>query len=190
MTIDTHTAHFHIRTVTAADKDIYMPLRAETSDISATCGITPEYMETMWKSVINSENEIDMVVFKGDTFVAICNFQDFAGDHVEIGYDVVKEYRRQGIGKTLAADLVSIAHRTFPDKEVLISVREENIPSWHIAERCGGVLIRREPTPEAAITQRMLEEYGTGNAFSEEELAGMRDLVEQGKEGIRVYRML
>ena len=60
--------------------------------------------------------------------------------------------------------------------------------SWHIAEKCG-VLIRREPTPEAAITQKMLDEYRSGNAFSKE-LAGMRVLLEQGMEGVRVYRML
>lgn len=189
MQIDEHTPHFHIRSVTVADKDLYMPLRAETSDVTAAYGITQEYMDTRWRSVLNSEDEICMVVFREDDFVAICSFQDFSGDHIELGYDVVAELRGRGIGTALAADLTGLAHEYFPGKDVIIFAREENVASWKIAERCGGVLIRREPTPEAAMTRRMLDEYGSGTAFTKEELAGMRKLVEDGKEAVRVYCM-
>ena len=141
-------------------------------------------LDGRWKSVLKGSDEICMVVFQNDIFVAICSFQDFTGDHVELGYDVMKECRGQGIGSKLVADLISLAHRHFPDKDVVISAREENIASWKIAEKYGGILIRREPTPEAAMTQRMLDEYESGDMFSAIELRWMRKLVEDGEYGV------
>ena len=113
------------------------------------------------------------------------------GDHVDLGYDIRKEKRGQGIGTMLASDLIVLAHKYFPDKDVIIRVREDNAVSQHVAEKCGGLLIGYEAPFEIKYTQSVLEKYGDENnsPFSSEELAQMRAIVEQRKQEVRIYKM-
>ena len=97
----------------------------------------------------------------------------------------------EGIGTMLASDLIVLAHKYFPDKDVIIRVRENNTVSQHVAEKCGGLLIGYEAPPEIKYTQSVLEKYGDENnsPFSSEELAQMRAMVEQRKQEVRIYKM-
>ncbi len=202
MKIDEYTEHFHIRTITQDDKEIFMSVREETSDFSKAYEMLPDFSDYSWKKRLDSSDEISMVVFchnntqnTPEEFVAICNFEDFSGDHVDLGYDVRKEKRCQGIGTKLAADLIALAHKYFPEKEVIIRVREKNIASQKVAEKCGGQLIGCEAPPEIKFTQSILEKYGGGSgdgnegSISNEELVAMRDIVEKRKQEVRIYRM-
>ncbi len=198
MRIDEYTEHFHIRTITQDDKERFMSVRIETSDFSKAYEELQGFPDFRWQSLLNSSDEIGMVVFSRNNadvtteeFVAICNFEDFAGDHVDLGYDIRKEKRGQGIGTMLASDLIVLAHKYFPDKDVIIRVRENNAVSQHVAEKCGGLLIGYEAPPEIKYTQSVLEKYGDENnsPFSSEELAQMRAIVEQRKQEVRIYKM-
>ena len=95
MNIDVHTINFHIRTVLPSDKDPFMSLRVKTSDIAKAYEMYPEFLEYNWRKILEAEDEISLMVFREEdgVFVAICNFQDFLNDHVEIGYDVERKYR-------------------------------------------------------------------------------------------------
>lgn len=99
----------------------------------------PEFREHEWQNVLKAEDEVSMMVFQKEdgVFVAICNFQDFQGDHVDIGYDVEEEYRGKGIGTSLVIDLVSLAHLKFPGKEVIARIRVNNSVSRRVAEKAG-----------------------------------------------------
>ena len=157
----------------------------------------PEFREHEWQNVLKAEDEVSMMVFQKEdgVFVAICNFQDFQGDHVDIGYDVEEEYRGKGIGTSLVIDLVSLAHLKFPGKEVIARIRVNNSVSRRVAEKAGGVMVRYEPTPEAKLFVESLKKYGdgkpdeNGHYASEKEISAWKRVVDEGKEGIRVYKM-
>ena len=197
MHIDIQTDHFHIRTVLPSDKDAYMSLRIKTSDVEKAYDLFPDFLEYTWEKVLKNKDEISMMVFQKEdnAFVAICNFQDFQDDHVEIGYDVKSEYRGKGIGTKLVIDLVALAHTTFPGKEVITRIRDENRASCRVAEKAGGILIRREPTPEAKLIADVLEKYSVGKldklgfSASEDQIMTWEKEKEDGKDKIRVYRM-
>lgn len=197
MIIDTHTLHFHIRTVRSSDKDDFMALRRETSDMSRAYDLYPEYLDQDWGQVLKDEQEINMMAFRNNVFVGICSFQftDRDQDSVDIGYNIAKAYRNKGIGTKLASDMVSLAHKEFPGRDVLIRTRAKNKASQRVAEKCGGVLIGKEPTPEAKIFQDSLSKYGDGQTdehgdrMGEDQIKKLRQVVEEGKEGVWVYRM-
>ena len=197
MNIDIHTPSFHIRTIQSSDKDIFMGLHSETSVVAKAYKLYPEFAEYSWQTMLADENEIDMVVFqeKDGIFVAICSFQLSQANHVELGYDVVKEYRGLGIGTKLLGDLTALAHTTFPGKDVLVRIRSSNAASQRVAEKCGGQFLKTEPTPEAAIMQKELEKYdhGTGcehsKGLTEQDIIFMKSVIEQGKNGVRIYKL-
>ena len=194
MTIDTYTTNFHIRKIIPTDKDFYMSLRQEASDLKNAYEEFPQFLDSYWEALLKGENEICMVAFTLDTpkiCIAICNYQFLEEGHVDIGYDVLEEYRGRGGGTKLAADLVTLAHQYFPKKKVFIRTRAYNKASQRVAEKCGGTLIGKEPTPEVKITMEMLEKYGeSGNkSLSLDEIANMKDIIEQGREGVFVFQM-
>ena len=197
MNIDIHTATFHIRTIQSSDKDIFMGLRGETSDVAKAYQLYPGFAEYSWQATLADENEIDMVVFqeKDDAFVAICSFQLSHANHVELGYDVMKEYRGRGIGTKLLGDLTALAHMTFPDKDALVRIRTNNIASQRVAEKCGGKFLKTEPTPEAVAMQRELERYNHraecehSTVLTEQDIISMKSIVERGREGVRIYKL-
>ncbi len=111
-----------------------------------------------------------------------------SGPSVYLGYDVVKGHRGQGLGSRVVKALIQLAHELFPDKEILIRIRQENIASRRVAEKNGARLIRRENTPEAQLYQRYVDKYLNepgGGGVSISELIGS---AERGKGAILVYK--
>ena len=193
MQIDTTTEHFHIRSITAYDKEGFMKIRRETSEVASSYELFPEFLDCSWNATLNDETEISMVVFQGEELVAICCFQDYSGDSVDIGYDVDGAHRGKGIGTLLAGDLVTLAHQVFPNKKVYIRIREQNKASQRVAEKCGGKMIGYEPTPEAKLLKEMLGKFSksskSGDLITEEEKIAAEKIIESGVKGIRVYLM-
>ena len=188
MKIDYREENYHIRTVTEEDKENFMSIRRETSDLSHAYDTVPGFLDQAWGFVLNGYDEISMVAFRNDCFVAICTFHDFQGSHVQLGYDVARQLRRQGIGTELVGHLINIAHCYFPDKAVQIRVRKDNTASYRVAEKCGGVIVGFESTPEGRLATELLDKYErTGETG--EEVDAVRKRAEEGMQGIAVFMM-
>lgn len=197
MNIDVHTENFHIRTVVPDDKSRFMGVRSVTSDMAKAYEQYPDFLDYNWEILLKDKNEISMVAFReiDGKFVATCSFQDFQGKSVDIGYDVVKEFRGQGIGTALVKDITALAHGRFPGKDVLIRVRKENTASRRVAEKCGGVFIGTEQTPEARIMMEKIPRFSSGGngkdgyAATDQIIKHMQEIAERGKEGVLIYRL-
>jgi len=188
MEIDYREQNYHIRTVTEEDKESFMSIRRETSDLSYAYDTVPGFLDQAWGFVLNGYDEISMVVFRNDCFVAICTFHDFQENHVQLGYYVANQFRGQRIGTELVGHLINIAHHYFSDKAVQIRVRKDNIASYRVAEKCGGVIIGFESTPEGRLARELLDKYErkgeTGDAVD-----AARKKAEEGMQGIAVFKM-
>ena len=91
--------------------------------------------------------------------------------------------------------MIEFSHQHYPLKDVVIRTRAENKASQRVAEKCGGVLYAKEPSPEAKFTMSMLEKYGhgeqdsAGDRLTTEMIEQMEEIVEAGREAVLVYRM-
>ena len=188
MEIDYREQNYHIRAVTEEDKENFMSIRRETSDLSHAYDTVPGFLGQAWGFVLNGYDEVSMVAFRNDCFVAICTFHDFQESHVQLGYDVSRQLRGQGIGTELVGHLINIAHHTFPDKAVQIRVRKDNIASYRVAEKCGGVIIGFESTPEGRLARELLDKY-EHKGETGEEVDAVRRRAEEGMQGIVVFEM-
>ena len=188
MDIEYREQNYHIRTVIEEDKENFMSIRRETSDLSHAYDTIPGFLDQAWGFVLNGYDEVSMVAFRNGCFVAICTFHDFQGDHVQIGYDVARQLRGQGIGTELAGHLINAAHRVFPDKEVLIRVRKDNVASYRVAEKNGGVIIGFESTPEGRLAAELLQKYERKGETGEE-VDAVRKRADEGMQGTAVFKM-
>lgn len=119
-----------------------------------------------------------------ELFVATGSFQRLQESTLELGYDVVKEYRGRGIGSKIVSVLIEIAHATFPEREMFIKVRENNRASRRVAEKCGGVLIGFVDAPEVETLQSII-----GKSDNPSNAAKAKEIIEQGKNSVYVYKV-
>ena len=191
--IDFETNRLHIRSVMEADKDDYMALRVNNSNISEAYSIMPDFTDYEWDGELNGDEDIYLSVFlKSDgTFVASASVQNYQEESVEIGYDVKEESRNVGIATEIVKGLLAEVHSLFPKSRVIIRADYENDASKRVAEKCGGVLIRREDSFACrmfSMTQKALETEGDDFEQSEK-YADMRALMEKGKDAVCVYEL-
>ena len=191
--IDFETERLHIRSVIEADKNEYMALRVNNSNISKAYSIMPDFTDYEWDGELNGEEDIHLSVFlKLDgIFVASASVQNYQEETVEIGYDVKEESRNAGIATEIVKGLLAEVHRLFPKSKVIIRADYENDASKRVAEKCGGVLIRREDSLACrmfSITKNALEAEGKDFEQSEQ-YADMRALMEKGKDAVCVYEL-
>ena len=62
--IDVHKNGFHFRTINSQDKELFMAIRAETSDVSAFYKAYPGFLDYNWDMILKDENELNMMVFQ------------------------------------------------------------------------------------------------------------------------------
>ena len=87
--------------------------------------------------------------------------------------------------------LLAEVHSLFPKANVIIRADYENDASKRVAEKCGGVLIRREDSFACrmfSITKEALETEGKDFEQSEQ-YADMRELMGKGKDAVCVYKL-
>ena len=184
--IDVHKNGFHFRSIKSQDKELFMSIRSETSDVSAFYEAYPGFLDYNWDMILKDENELSMMVFQesDELFVATCSFQRLQESTLELGYDVVKEYRGRGIGSKIVSILIEIAHATFLEREIFIKVRENNMASRRVAEKCGGVLIGFADAPEVETLQNIIDK--SDNPLN---VAKANEIIEQGKNSVYVYKV-
>lgn len=184
--IDAHKNGFHFRAIKSQDKELFMAMRSETSDVSAFYKAYPGFLDYNWDMILKDENELHMMVFQesDELFVATCSFQRLQESTLELGYDVVKEYRGRGIGSKIVAALIEIAHATFPEREIYIKVRENNMSSRRVAEKCGGELVGFVDAPEVETLQNIIDKSDNPSSITK-----AKEIIEQGKNSVYVYKI-
>lgn len=189
--VDESVGGFHFRSIESGDKPLFMSVRRETSDMAIAYKQFPDFIDFSWEQTLNNPDERSMMVFSepDQKFVAICSFQGVRSESVDLGYDVVAESRGLGIGTKVVKALVRLAHVHFPDKMILIKVRETNIASQRVAEKCGGEYIGTTDTPEAIALQRLLDKTVAAGVSSGEDTEALEDTIKRGKGAIRIYRV-
>lgn len=118
-----------IRSVTQADKELVMGLRAQVSDIAAAYKGEPDFVDYSWEQDLTSTTEKLLLAFNGTTFIGMGTLQNLDGSYVEIGVDIVPEYQHQGLGTTLTALLLDYCREHYPDREIRMRARKENTAS-------------------------------------------------------------
>lgn len=191
--IDFETDRLHIRSVIEADKDDYMSLRVKNSSISKAYSIMPDFTDYEWDGELNGEDDIHVSVFlkPEGVFVASASIQNYKEKTIELGYDVKEDYRNEGIATELIKGLLSEVHRLFAEAQVIIRTDHENDASRRVAEKCGGVLIRREDSFACkmfSITKEALEKSGKDFEQSDN-YDDMKELMVRGKDSVCVYEL-
>ena len=125
MIIDTHTRHFHIRTVTPDDKEIYMPLRIETSDVEKAYGTDYVYHDDITKEPLYSYTSEDIqgmmrvtitshihYFTETDNSITFC-FNENNEASIPAERNATTKPWHERAGPPLVRDMVSITCRTF-----------------------------------------------------------------------------
>ena len=192
--INFETDRMYARSVVETDRDIIMALRMDVSDLSTLYKRREDLQEIEWDDTLNSDNNISLAVFlkKDDSFVACSSFQGFRNDTIELGCDVVKEYRNQGLATELTMGMILTAESLFSAKSIIIKTSKENEASKRVAEKCGGVLIGTEPSWFAQGLERLMKSLGETDypdeAWAKEKEEAL-EIIESGKDGVYIYKI-
>lgn len=116
-------------------------------------------------------------------FVASASIQNFDEDVVELGYDVVAEYRNPGIATELVRAFIVESHSLFNESKVVIRVNNDNEASKRVAEKCGGKFYRNDDFPLYKAISELAETLG------EKADPSIREAVENDKDTVILYEM-
>ena len=177
---------FRFRRVEPRDKDLFMAVRSETSDVSEFYRRHPDYVDDSWDLILKDENELSMVVFQqpDNLFVGTCSFQGVQKENLELGYDIAKDLQGKGIGSKMVGALFKAAHKLFPEREIYVRIRKENAASRRVAEKNGAEFIRLDDPPEVATLQKLLDQNDDLPSA-----AAARETIEQSRNTVRLYKV-
>lgn len=183
--IHIETERLIIKTLCEEDRLAYMSLRKQSSDIAVAYEMFPEFNNYEWEAELNSEVDIYLSVFRkvDGIFVASASIQDFNEEVVELGYDVVNEYRNQGIATEIVIALVAEAHRLFNESKVVIRVNNDNDASKRVVEKCGGKFYKSDDGILCKTISKLAE--STGREID----PSIREAGENGKDSVSIYEM-
>ena len=188
------TDHLYVRSIQEKDKEYYMTLRRDTSSIAQAYTVLPEFCDIEWDNELNSTEDIYLAVFlkENGTFVASASYQGFNTDSIEIGFDVVKEYRNQGIGTELIFGMLKEERSVFCEKKILIKTEINNIACRRVIEKCGGVFCGYEPTMVAKAIESLMKSIETEELDTQEWRRKKEEnaqFLEENKESVCIYRL-
>ena len=186
------TARLYVRSVEESDKEAYMNLRVETSDIALAYQIHPGFRDCEWNGELNSQKDIFLAAFlkENDMMIASASFQNYESDCIELGFDVTEQYRNQGFATELVQGMLEMFNVLFSGKTASIKTNVTNSACRRVAEKCGGVFSGYEPTMAVMAMETLLESYGN-KPIDDKELLAIRiksaEFIEKNKEGVCVY---
>ena len=142
-----NNSNYLVRSVTEADKDLYMRIQQENSEM-ANAYDEHSFRDYFWETILKSENDIYMMAFlkDGDTFVGNCSLQEVNSDAVELGMDIDKSYQNRGIGTEILGLLIRYVSENLPRKRILIKTKSDNMQCRRMIEKAGGIKVGEEPT--------------------------------------------
>lgn len=186
------TERLHVRSVEESDKEAYMDLRVETSEIAQAYQTLPGFRDREWNGELNSQKDIFLSAFlkENDVLIASASFQNYESDCIELGFDVTERYREQGIATELVQGMLEMVSNLFPGKTVSIKTNVTNSACRRVAEKCGGVFSGYEPNRAAMAMETLLESFGN-KPTDNKELQAMRmasaEYIKENKETVCVY---
>lgn len=186
--IDVVLDSYHFRNICESDKEPFLALRRDASDISMVYEARADFADFSWKEDLADKNTIYMMVFKApeENFVAACSFQGIHNEFIQLGYDVVAPLRGKGIGTEVVKRLVALAHETFPDKHIQIWIRKDNMASRRVAEKCGARLFGITDSPEAKSFQGLMDKYKDKTDF---DFSAYEEIIARGRNSVLIYEV-
>ena len=180
-----------MRTISASDKDDFMAIEMETTFADPSISYDEEDVDIFWRLILkeHSLKADQMIAFsrKDGKAVGTCVIKNIDRPSVELGCNVTEEYRGMGLGTEIMTGLIIATESEHPGKEILIKVEDDNEASRRVAEKCGAIFIRKEPTITA---MQLEEEMMEGKAWmSEEMMERCRQSIEEGQDKVLVYRI-
>ncbi len=181
--IEIRTERCFIRVAQEIDKDYYMALRRATSGIASAYDIMPGFLDYEWEQELNADDDIYMCVFmkKDKAFVASTSIQGYQTNEIELGLDVVEEYRRSGIGYEILCAVLDKSHMMFPGIPVVTKMNRDNGASKGLVEKCGGSFLRYEDSQFSKALHADGDDEGKGE--------DIKKVIEDGKNSMLVYLM-
>ena len=185
--IDFETERLHIRSLTEGDKDAYMSLRINNSNFISVYSLEPKLADDVWECEFLSEDDIYLAVtFKSsDEIIASASIQRYKENNIELGYDVYKEYQKQGIASEILTGLVREAHQLFKNALLFVRIDKVNIASRRVAEKCGGKLIKNNDSQTINAIISAVKKYSGTTALSAE----TSSIIEKIKDSVCIYKM-
>ena len=182
--IDFETERLHIRNVSECDKDEYMSLRENNSPISKAYELVADFRDFEWEGELHCEHDIFLSVFlrPDEIFVASASIQHYRNETVELGYDVVEEYRNRGFATEIVKGLVMTVHDLNPGKRIIIRMDDENAASKRVAEKCGAKIIEYEDTFVSRMLSKSMDLYKDSKKYND-----VKQYVEKNKSYVCVY---
>ena len=118
-----------------------MKLQSEVSEYPEIYD-NPDDFEQRWDMVLNSGKTIYLSVFLAgsEIYVADASIQNYKSDSVELGLNVVKEYRNQGLGTELVQALIAETQTILNAGCIRIKTKANNTSCRRMIEKCGGIL--------------------------------------------------
>ena len=155
---------FFIRPVTAADKDQFMRIQQENSEMGKAYE-EEHFRESFWEKILYSEDDIYMVIYlkKDSQHIGNCSFQNVNTQTIEIGIDLDKTMQSQGLGTGVVMLLVEYLKSNTSGQRFQIKTKSNNIPCQIMIEKAGGTKIGKEATEFDRVMDSMiptLEKYG------------------------------
>ncbi len=188
MRIDAIQDGYRFRTLREEDKDRFMELWCESSHYSEAYKNVEGLADLSWREILGKNNIIYLMVFRlPEEFVASCCIQDIREEVIRLGYRVVPQLRGQGIGTEMVQRLIALTRAHFPGKGIEIRVRQENLPSRRVAEKCGGKLIGTTDTPETVYYQAFLDK--SREALEPQHIIEIQGCIDRGKDGVVIYEV-
>ena len=189
--IDFETERLHIRAVKECDKEAYMALRIQNSMTPKAYEKIPGFRDYEWEGELNDDGDLFLSVFlkPEELFVASASIQHYNKAAIEIGYDVVKEYHKQGIATELIKGLVKEIHRIFSDARIIITTDRDNAASRRVAEKCGGTLTGFDNSIISKIYEIAKEGFEGKGMENDEEYRKIMESIEEDKNSVCVYEL-
>ncbi len=182
--IDFETERLHIRNVSECDKDEYMSLRVNNSPTSKAYSVIPGFRDFEWDGELHCDHDIYLSVFlrPDEIFVASASIQHYRNETVELGYDVVEEYRNRGFATEIVKGLVMTVHDLDLRKRIIIRTDIENEASKKVAEKCGAKIIEYEDPFVSRMLSKTLDSYKDSKKYND-----VKQYVEKNKSSVCVY---
>lgn len=177
------TENLTVRSIREDDKDRYIALRKEASNIAEAYKVFEGLPEEEWKDVVGCDEDLFLMAFsKKDGRLAACSsFQFIESDDLEIGIDVAKAFRNKGVATELMTEMVRIARDVFPGKKIILKTERNNIACRRAAEKSGGYICGYEPHPYTKVMDGIL-------SYADKKWPGNEKFEQLKREYIEVLR--
>lgn len=131
-----------IRSLEASDRDDYLYAASLVSDYPDQYR-DGELADILWRDVLGDSDNLTMLIYEkeSDRPVGTCSFDYCNSGRPEIGINVDPALHNQGIGTETVRRLKEEAAILFPDSQLLIRTRKDNVSCLRMIKKCGGRLL-------------------------------------------------